>query len=191
LFIRDLKPENILLDAKGHIKITDFGFAKYVPDITWTLCGTPDYLAPEIIQSKGYGKAVDYWSLGVLIFEMLAGYAPFYDDNQFKLYEKIVKCEPQYPLFFSNEAKDILSHLLTTNLSCRYGNLKRGYLDIADHVWFKDIDFQKLEQRQVIPPFVPTLKSDDDTSNFDSYPEESASYETDQPDPYRSCFPDY
>ncbi|CAO3627576.1 unnamed protein product [Cunninghamella blakesleeana] len=189
---RDLKPENILLDAKGNIKLTDFGFAKYVPDITWTLCGTPDYLAPEIIQSKGYGKAVDYWSLGVLIFEMLAGYSPFYDDNQFKLYEKIVKCEPQYPTFFSDDAKDILSHLLTVDLSCRYGNLKRGYLDIAEHRWFKEIDFQKIRLNEITPPFVPTLKSDDDTSNFDQYPEETnQNGDEQQPDIYQKYFPGY
>jgi protein kinase A len=81
---RDLKPENILLGSDGHIKITDFGFAKLVPDITWTLCGTPDYLAPEIVQSKGYNKSVDWYALGVLIFEMLAGYPPFYCEG--KLY---------------------------------------------------------------------------------------------------------
>ncbi len=87
---RDLKPENLLLSSSGHLKITDFGFAKYVPDVTWTLCGTPDYLAPEIIQSKGYGKAVDWYSLGVLIFEMLAGYPPFFDEDHVRLYEKIL-----------------------------------------------------------------------------------------------------
>lgn len=125
-------------------------------------------------------------------FKLINSYAPFYDDNQFKLYEKIVKCEPQYPTFFSEEAKDILSHLLTTDLSCRYGNLKRGYLDIAEHIWFKGIDFQKIKLCEVNPPFVPTLKSDDDTSNFDQYPEETTPHGDEQlSDTYRKYFPDY
>jgi protein kinase A len=96
-----LKPENLLLGADGHVKVTDFGFAKHVPDITWTLCGTPDYrkcqpdalnaVAPEVVQSKGYNKSVDWYALGVLIFEMLAGYPPFFteDGNPMKLYEKV------------------------------------------------------------------------------------------------------
>lgn len=90
-------------------------------------------VAPEVIQSKGYGKAVDYWSLGILIYEMLAGYPPFYDDSQFRLYEKILTSKPTYPSHFDPAVVDLLQHLLTADLSSRYGNLKRGFHDVMEH----------------------------------------------------------
>ncbi|KAI8453490.1 kinase-like domain-containing protein [Phakopsora pachyrhizi] len=191
---RDLKPENILLGSDGHIKITDFGFAKLVPDITWTLCGTPDYLAPEIVQSKGYNKSVDWYALGVLIFEMLAGYPPFYceEESPMRLYEKIIAGKVRYPSYFNSSSKDLLKSLLTADLSKRFGNLANGSRDIFHHAWFAEVDWERLYRKQIPAPYVPSVTSEWDASNFDHYDEASLeNYGKRGSDPYGSLFPHF
>ncbi|KAL7827832.1 hypothetical protein AOLI_G00309840 [Acnodon oligacanthus] len=163
---RDLKLDNILLDIDGHIKIADFGMCKENMQgeaRTSTFCGTPDYIAPEILLGQKYGTSVDWWSFGVLLYEMLIGQSPFHGHDEEELFQSIRTDDPCYPRWLTRDARDILIKLFVREPERRLG--VKG--NIRQHPFFRDTDWNALEKRQVEPPFRPTVKSPSDCSNFD------------------------
>lgn len=161
---RDLKPENILIDHFGYIKITDFGLAKLVSHRTYTFCGTPDYVAPEVVLSLGYGKAIDWWALGVLIFEMSSGRTPFFGHDVNETLENIVGIKYVMPKDFNEDLKDIIESFLQYDVTKRMGNLKCGVEEIKSHPWFREINWLALLNRRVVPPYIPYSKQLDSTA---------------------------
>lgn len=177
IIYRALKTENILIQKNGYIKLSGFSCAKVVEGRTYTLCGTPDYLAPEIILNKGHGKPVDWWACGVLLYELLTGVTPFGDEDTVKIYQNILECKLKFPSDFDHDAKSLIKHLLQPDLSKRFGNLRNGVKDITDHAFFKPFDWDKLIQEQIPAPYIPKNVEKGDTSNFCFYPDSDSELE--------------
>ncbi|XP_062553016.1 serine/threonine-protein kinase N isoform X4 [Armigeres subalbatus] len=170
IIYRDLKLDNLLLDTEGYVKIADFGLCKEgmgFGDRTGTFCGTPEFLAPEVLTETSYTRAVDWWGLGVLIFEMLVGESPFPGDDEEEVFDSIVNDEVRYPRFLSLEAIAIMRRLLRKNPERRLGSSERDAEDVKRQAFFRNIVWDDLLLRKVKPPFVPTIRSAEDVSNFD------------------------
>ncbi|XP_078686036.1 serine/threonine-protein kinase N2-like isoform X10 [Branchiostoma floridae x Branchiostoma belcheri] len=167
---RDLKLDNLLLDSEGFLKIADFGLCKEgmaYGDRTSTFCGTPEFLAPEVLTETSYTRAVDWWGLGVLIFEMLVGESPFPGDDEEEVFDSIVNDDVRYPRFLSTEAIAIMRRLLRRNPERRLGSTERDAEDVKKQPFFRNVNWDDLLMRRVKPPFVPTIKHSEDVSNFD------------------------
>ncbi|OMP07094.1 hypothetical protein COLO4_07632 [Corchorus olitorius] len=166
---RDLKPENILVDVDGHVMLTDFGLAKEIDESSRSnsMCGTTEYMAPEILQSKGHNKDADWWSIGILLYEMLTGQPPFTHPSRQKLQQRIIQEKIKLPPFLSTEAHSLLKGLLQKEPSRRLGSGPSDGDEIKKHKWFQSINWKKLEAREIQPKFKPDVNGKECIANFD------------------------
>eukprot|EP01084_Bolivina_argentea_P054877 100633_1 len=172
--LRTIKPEDIVLDVDGHVQLTDFGLSKYLKPNTkaHTFCGTPEYLAPEVVTTNGHDKNVDWWTLGLLLYELTVGIPPFYDENVSEMYRKIREAPLIFPVLsgavhLSNEIKDLICKLLQRDPKKRLGAVN-DIDDIKKQPFFESIDWNKLYRKEISSGYKPYVMGQQDTSNFDS-----------------------
>ncbi|XP_063700416.1 cGMP-dependent protein kinase 1-like [Culicoides brevitarsis] len=184
---RDLKSENLMLDTRGYLKLVDFGFAKFLKpnEKTYTFVGTPEYTCPEIITNKGHNKSADYWSLGIFIFELLVGKPPFGGKNPMRIYNNILRgiVAVEFPLKVPKRAQSLIKDLCQHNPVLRLGNLKNGVMDIKNHSWFHDINWDKIRHQTFPSPFVPHIVKTEDYHFLEQInedpPEETSGWDDD------------
>jgi len=168
IVFRDLKPENLLLNDHGHVKLTDMGLAKVIVGKTFTTCGTPDYFAPELIASKGHTQAVDWWTLGVLTFELLSGHPPFESATPMQIYQKVTKgiTRVAFPKKCKGHAETFIKALCQTDPQQRLAVKKGGIQNIKEHAWYTGFDWEAMMNRTMKVPYKPQVKSKKDNTNF-------------------------
>lgn len=171
IIYRDLKLDNILLTLDGHVKVADYGLCKedmFYGNTTSTFCGTPEFMAPEILLEQRYGRAVDWWAFGVLTYEMLLGQSPFRGEDEDEIFDAILEDEPLYPITMPKDAVSILQKLLTRDPSRRLGAGPDDAVEIKRHQFFREVNWDDVFHKRIPPPYFPQIKSPGDVSNFDT-----------------------